>query len=427
MFDAPSGWLKSSLPKIENANRGIFRRSSGSKFSSSEATRTDCLKQIWISLTGEQPEKTRLTIIVPVHNEARILPSFLGALLLSELPSGSDIQVIFVVNATSDQSLALIVDRLSAIDISAQVTLPRSLYDSKLSPIGIQFRKSGLRFLVVETPVQGKANALNIGNEIACRSKHQIAISIDANNWVEPDSIALLYACARENIETGSNAVIFNVNEHYATRNQESLVPVQIKTQKAEVTGWMFAWSTHWVQDNHGFPQQAIEDYGVGLMALSQDRAIAQSKAHIWGYAAGDSSDEDRQMIRFLYGAMQLAERFQNDPLATKILLEDFPNLRPLGQRFEHYLSGFRNEKKFTLLAKGMYRWLRNELLVIRARWKFMIDPTGQTWDPIRSTKFGFSTPVNTVTLPRLPQIAVLFIGKLALMIDYFLEVIGLQ
>jgi hypothetical protein len=241
----------------------------------------------------------------------------------------------------------------------------------------------------VETPTAGKANALNLGNEIARQQGHQIAINIDANNWVEPDSIAFMYGCARKHgvDRPDSEVVLVNAREYCPTRDMQTDVPVKHKTQRAEVSGCMFAWSTEWIHQNHGFPQQAIEDYGTGLLALSQNKRIVESDANIWVFSAANPADENRQIVRFTYGAMQLARSFENDRLATEILLEDFPNLRPLAKRFQYYV--FPNNRKHSLLklVRAVLRFSFNEFLILQAHQKLRQNPHGQTWEPIGSTK----------------------------------------
>jgi glycosyltransferase involved in cell wall biosynthesis len=386
MFEQPTGWLYASLPKVEAATRSIFDLSSGTV--GLHEARTVIQGQSWMARTGVEAADTRFSIIVPVHNEQRSLPSFLGALFLSEIPAGADVQIIFVVNASSDQSLVLIKNRLARMCAPEVVVLPPSSYDPKRLEHAYSAHCGGIRVMVVETPTAGKANALNIGSEIACQRNHPIAINIDANNWVEPDSIAFMYGCARQNIAApGSDVVIVNAREYCPTRETQKDVTAKHKTQRAEVSGCMFAWSTEWIRQNHGFPQQAIEDYGTGLLALSQKKRIVESNANIWVFSPANSGDENRQIIRFTYGAMQLARSFENDPLAMEILLEDFPNLRPFGKRWQYQLFQKRRKNHFVRFIYAGVKFLFNEFLILQARQKFRNDPNGQTWEPIGSTK----------------------------------------
>ncbi|MBE0683504.1 MAG: glycosyltransferase family 2 protein [Anaerolineales bacterium] len=390
MFEQPDGWLRVSLPKIEAAT-GAITKLTGQRMSlpTFDEARVIFQRKNWVKLTNVKPANSHFSIIVPVHNEERTLPSFLGALFASELPSDADIQVVFVLNATTDRSSEIIRNRLGFINHPEEVILSESTCDPRRANVGYRFHQDRIRFLVIETPSAGKANALNLGNEIARREAHEVAINIDANNWVEPDSIALMYGKAKQTILDVplSNVVLVNAREYCPTRNTQIKVSVKIKTQKAEVSGCMFAWSTKWINENNGFPQHAIEDYGAGLLALSQKKRIVESDANIWVYSASNSFDENRQVIRFIYGAMQLARRFEKDAIALQILREDFPHLRPLRSRLEYYLFRRGKKRHFMDILRGVIRWMFNEILIYNARRKFRKDPDGQTWDPIGSTK----------------------------------------
>lgn len=386
MFEQPSGWLHSSLPKIEAVTRSILAMVGEAK--PIHEAREEFLEMRWSELTGVAPSDTRFSISLPVHNEERSLPSVLGAFFASEIPTAAEIQVIFLVNASSDNSADLIKKRLSYIGSATKTSLSQSFIDAKRLDSVHHVRIGNIRFLVVETSVPGKANALNICNEIAREQGHEIVINIDANNWVEPDSIGLMYRQARRTIvdNTNFNAALINASEYCPTRNEQTLVSAKIKTQRAEVSGCMFAWSTKWIHENNGFPQYAIEDYGAGLLALSQGKKIVESDAKIWVFSPSNSSDEERQTIRFIYGAMQLAEYFHEHPVAMAILRDDFPQLRPWPGRLDYYLSTG-NSNTLLKKVKRLVRCLMDERLIFHAQREFRRNPQGQTWTPIRSTK----------------------------------------
>lgn len=390
LFEQPVGWLRASLPKIEIASRLAVRMAGDAMYPSPlSSCHLDFQRYQWLDLTGVEVSNTQFTIVVPVHNEERSLPSFLGAFFASVIPSNSEVQIVFVINASTDRSATIIKNRLSCVAPSTVVYIPDSRYDRRRSSAAFQVRHGLLRFLVVETPTAGKANALNIGNEIAVQNSHFLAMNIDANNWVEPDSIALMYKQARLAILDirNSPAVIVNAKEYCPTRDTQVDVPVKRRIQKAEVTGCMFAWSTRWIDEINGFPQSSIEDYGTGLLALSQGRLIVESDARIWIFSPSNASDERRQMVRFYYGAMQLANRYKDDPIAMRILREDFPCLQPMLGRFQFHI---RRKRKLGMpggVIRGVLAWLFNEYLIFRASIKLREDPDGQTWDPISSTK----------------------------------------
>ncbi len=390
MLEQPLGWLRASLPKMERASReirGLARNMGGA--GSLKKAREEYLLRRWRDVTGEEARDSRFSIIVPVHNEERSLPSFLGAMLASEIPPHADVLVAFILNASTDRGRAIIQARLAHINQPAMVKLPASAFDPNRSDSAFQVRCDGLRFMVVETSTPGKANALNLGNELALSESHILAINVDANNWVEPDSIAFLYGRAKQELmdASGSGAVIVNAREYCPTRNDQSDVLAKGRIQRAEVSGCLFAWSTHWIGGNNGFPQYAIEDYGTGLLALLQGKRIVESEAGIWVFTPSNPSDENRQAIRFIYGAMQLARQFHGDPAAMEVLLDDFHYLRPASERFMFYYRRKRKAGRRAAFIRAVFRWMLDEILIIRAHQMFRRDPEGQTWEPIRSTK----------------------------------------
>jgi glycosyltransferase involved in cell wall biosynthesis len=343
----------------------------------------------WFALTGVKPEDTHFTVIIPVHNEQGALPSVLGALLSSVIPCAADVQIIFVVNASEDDSAKIIRDRLARFGVPVDLALAPSAWDPTRTNEAFQVLLGSMRFIVVETPTGGKANALNLGNEIALQSGHKIAVNIDANNWIEPDSLAWMFEHANrviiENPE--SDVVLINSREFSQANNDRDPDTSREKTLKAEVTGWMFAWSTQWIRENNGFPQYAIEDYGTGLLALSQKKKIEESHANVWGYSAANLGDENKEQIRYIYGALQLKDRFKNDADATRILLGDFPILRSWKDRLTYGLLRRQNWARPVKFLRGLARWALNEALIFQARIKYWRNPLGQTWEPVASTK----------------------------------------
>ncbi|MBV6467803.1 MAG: hypothetical protein PGMFKBFP_03174 [Anaerolineales bacterium] len=390
MLEQPEGWLYASLPILLLITCEIFRlRQTMRGGISFDEARAIIQRKYWLDQTGIESVNSRFTIVVPIHNERRFLPSFLGAFLASGIPSDVDAQIVFVLNASADQSKEILIRRLSQYYPAVKIFIPNSAYDPKMSNSALQFGYTGLRFLIVETPTAGKANALNIGNEIAIRSDHPLAINIDANNWVEPDSVARLYGFTRRVIldDPKSDTVLVNSQEFSPKKNENMRATPRAKTMKAEVTGWMFAWSTHWINGIKGFPQNVIEDYSAGLIARSQGRQIAESDAKIWGYAASTLFDENKEMIRYIYGAMQLMRQFEGNALARSILLDDFPQLRSLKNRISYFLFRKQDRGQPLKYVKGVIRWLKNEWFISQARREMRYAPHGQTWRPISSTK----------------------------------------
>ncbi len=391
MLEQPTGWLKASLPKIISTSGAIKKIAAADPLASFEKYSNQVKEENWQKITGFEAQNSHFTVIIPVHNEERSLPSFLGALLTSEIPSTTDALFIFVVNSSTDQSQSIIMRRLSAIAPLQKITLPTINSDPNISENFYQMCYGKVRFWVMSTSTPGKSNALNIGNEIAKKQLHDIAISIDANNWVEPDSISLQFNSAKEAFlqNPDSKIVIINSKEFGPIRGSEDdVITARKVNQKAEVTGWMFSWSTKWVDENTGFAKRVIDDYALGLLALSQGMVIAFSDANIWGYSAANAIDENIEIIRFTVGALQLAHQYKNNLIAINILQDDFPSLRPLQKRVDFYiLSRIRKNETLSSIIKGVIRWLLNEIIIFRAQMILVRNPQKQTWRPIQSTK----------------------------------------
>lgn len=390
MLDQPAEWLVVALPIMLAYTTAVFDlvKAAHGRVSLKDA-RATILGEHWFALTCVKPEDTHFTVIIPVHNEQRALPSVLGALLSSAIPCAADIQIVFVVNASEDKSASVIRDRLARFGVPVDLELPPSAWDPSRKNEAFQVLLGSMRFIVIETPTGGKANALNLGNEIALQRGHKIAVNIDANNWVEPDSLARMFEHANRVIveRPESDVVLINSHEFSQAKNDNGPVTAREKTLKAEVTGWMFAWSTQWIRENNGFPQYAIEDYGAGLLALSQKKKIEESHANVWGYSAANLGDENKEQIRYIYGALQLKDRFINDADATRILLGDFPSLRSLKDRLTYGLLRRQNLVRPVKFLRSLLRWALNETLIFQARIKYWQNPLGQTWEPVASTK----------------------------------------
>ena len=149
------------------------------------------------------PVQEHASMIIPVHNEARVLPGKLDNLAALDYPADR-LQVIFVSDGSTDATLALL--------RAAQTRLP-------------------FQVTVVEVPERkGKANALNAGLE---RAEGQIVVFSDASILLEPGAVTEIlrpFADARvgcvsgeDHIEGGAGEGLYGRYELFL-RNQESAV-----------------------------------------------------------------------------------------------------------------------------------------------------------------------------------------------------------
>ncbi|MDL1927287.1 MAG: hypothetical protein HND45_04440 [Chloroflexi bacterium] len=97
MLEQPEGWLYASLPILLLITCEIFRlRQTMRGGISFDEARAIIQRKYWLDQTGIESVNSRFTIVVPIHNERRFLPSFLGAFLASGIPSDVDAQIVFV-------------------------------------------------------------------------------------------------------------------------------------------------------------------------------------------------------------------------------------------------------------------------------------------------------------------------------------------
>jgi cellulose synthase/poly-beta-1,6-N-acetylglucosamine synthase-like glycosyltransferase len=404
MFEQPIGWLHASLPQIiENTKIPKIHAEKHVWAGDLAHVRLTLQEQRWEEKTTVSPSNTHCTIIMPVHNEQHSLPSSLGALLASDIPSSADIQFIFVINASTDSSKEILKKRLGQIHPLASCQLPPSTHDTLRSNTVFKMRYNNLKFLIVETPTAGKANALTLGNEIALSNNHSIAINIDANNWVEPNTIATMY---KEAIiqgledETGNIATIDGISHaEIKTHLQSSFEKFYhwIKkqahtTQEAQpyswqIMGWLFAWNTKWVQSIGGIPSVAIEDRALAVEAHLRGKHIYHTDAPIWGYTAATFQDRHKEYQRFILGALQILRKYQGNIIAKENIAHSFPIGLPIIERIRFFFPNEFRMKHTIRLPLYMARWLRFELVLQTAKKQLAKNPHQQTWDPISSTK----------------------------------------
>lgn len=151
--------------------------------------------------TGQMPLKASL--IIPVHNEARVLPAKLDNLAALDYPPDL-LQVIFVSDGSTDGTLAVLED--------AQAQLP-----------------FGVNVIVVPER-KGKANALNAGLGAA---EGEIVVFSDASILLEPRAVTEILrpfadpvvgcVSGEDHIEGGAGEGLYGRYELYL-RNQESAV-----------------------------------------------------------------------------------------------------------------------------------------------------------------------------------------------------------
>ena len=89
--EAPHGWIESVL-------------SDSTSVTSPSTVNARAIR--WEQITGVKPQNSAFTLIIPIHNEQRFLPSFLEAMKSVNIPPSA--RVVFVTNACSDKSVGIV-------------------------------------------------------------------------------------------------------------------------------------------------------------------------------------------------------------------------------------------------------------------------------------------------------------------------------
>lgn len=385
--EAPREWLRASLPKHQEFLKAVKDR---------EIDQLPALKWLqeerWEKQTGVKPEDTHFTVIVPIHNEEKFLPSFLGSLLVADLPSSIDAHVAFLTNACSDKSREIIDGFLKTVGEEEVAFMSKNSPDSAVQQTAVTTRMENITFSHVDTPTPGKANALNIGNNIALELNHRIAMSIDANNFVEPDVFRRMFARAYHAFEDPANntVVISGIDEHVTKQTKLRVlfdrgrhVHDSIRNDETFVNGWCMGWDTHWLQEIGGMPQVAVEDYALSVYARKDGKKMERvTEAKIWGYNPNNIVDLIEQRARKIRGAYQilgihpiLKQTIEND---IYVLQEPVSKIRTLKERIQT------DPLKLPYYLADLAIW---EYAKQKGRHDYSKDPTNQSWKPISSTK----------------------------------------
>lgn len=407
----PWGWKRASLPKLKASLQKIVPENSldrervlGMTWSQrNRYLNTFILRRLercWEEETGVKTGDSYFTLIVPIHNEENSLPSFLGTLMLSDVPSTVNMQVIFVTNACNDLSVDILKAFLSDLGNVETRDVVGDFTDQGIDRCCAMVLLNHCTYIHINTSTAGKANALRIGNTIAHRSGHLITMSIDANNFVEPDAIRMMFSYAYRAFRGHPkpyDTVLFNGDGRGSVKGskREGLL-AKINANRRHlveaggageggVGGWMMAWNTRWMNDLEGPPQVALEDYAMGVLAKVNNFKIEDAKgAIIWGYMVNDFKGLLNIRARYVRGKRQLYDYVNHDQSIVSFIENE-----------SYYMKSFKFRLK-CLFHRMMgnplntARYIATFLLWECAIWKGMRDyrrnPKNQSWEKIGST-----------------------------------------
>lgn len=404
----PPGWKRSSLLKLQAV--------AGALLSESGQPREDLLQMSWSQRhtylsalavarqaacweqeTGCKPEDSAFALVVPIHDEENSLPSFLHTLMLSDIPAQLPLQVIFVTNACVDRSVEQIRAFMAHLGEVEFQTIQDDFGDQKLDRRYAIVRKNRHVYLHINTSRPGKAHALDIGNRLALQSGQLIAMSVDANNFMEPDALRKMFSYAHRAFQKQPEAqatVLFSAAGKESLRDSrftgmlKKISGVQrhlVDVGEGVVNGWMLAWNTTWMKSIGGPPGVALEDYALGVIARSRGFKIAQATdAFVWGYVNNDFKGLFMTRARYVRGKLQILDYVQREPAIRALIEKEAFYMKRFPSRFQHVCASSAAHP----LHAG--RYIATFLLWEYAIWlgtrDYKRNPTNQSWEKIAST-----------------------------------------
>jgi len=357
---------------------------------------------VWQEITGRPSRECHCTLLVPIHNEERVLPSLQAALSYLIAPRELNLQIVFITNGCTDRSPTLVGEFLSSFGRPQEVAPGRFLDAGLRSAQEVSL--GALRLLHLDTVTRGKGNALTLGTATAAGAGHPFVLSIDADCWPEPDALPRLFRDAEAQILGGTAAVVSGVVRRMIRPTEVPSPFLELLRARAaqpdlprsdRVNGCLAAWDVAFFTE-HGIPRCRVEDFAMGLVARIHGRTVAMSEAASWVFAPATLTDMVRTDARFAAGHMQLREMYRDNPRA-QALLGELTSLQGLGERLRHRLEAIRASPRETVphLLKAVLR----EAIQLKARYDLWRDPGGTTWVPCGSTKCEMAAPAGPGTI----------------------------
>jgi len=404
----PGGWKRACLPKYKATAQNVLAQTPLTKRELQDlpwSQRHDYLnfyalkqqERRWEDEVGVKPEESHFTLIVPIYNEEKSLPSFLRTLMLLDIPPSVNLKVLFITNACSDSSNEIVDRFLVSLGKIECKRLDGEFKDRNLNKNYKEIKRNSIKFMHLDTCTRGKANALGIANDIARGSGHTIAISVDANNYLEPDSIRVMFTHAHNAFQgkPDTNDIVLLSgrihNEMKASAYKNLLNKVRRMQQHLVddssdlVRGLFMAWDTEWMYSIGGPPQVAIEDYAMGVLARVKDYKVEQVKdANIWIYGVNDIKGLLNARARLVRGKLQILDLVNHDPAVLKIINKEAYYMKDLPGRLRHFLHKTKENPRN--LPRYIATFILWEYAVNKGTREYKHDPTNQSWEKIDST-----------------------------------------
>lgn len=357
-----------------------------------DASEQTALMKYWNDITNVKIIDSKFSVMIPIHNEERSLASMIESLQMSFIPEGVDMHIDFIFNGCTDRSELIVADFLYSLGnvLTKNISEEEFIYceDKRLQKRYIEVRRGNIFWRVYETKTIGKANAIKIGSALTLCRGDRILISIDANNYVEPDTIALMFKSAYSHfiIQDDKTVILSAIPKKEYKKETGSIKRMLIEhgvfddANYITVFGSCMALEPKWVFKNIKFV--AVEDYALGVMARSQKRNVAiVEDARIWGYKA-DFKDNLRKFRRYIRGIFQLLSIC---PELKYIIASDNYIMRSFPKRIMAIAIGIKSNPK--RLHIYLWRFIYGEFGLALGRHDYKRMPDNQSWIGLSSTK----------------------------------------
>lgn len=402
----PEGWKRASLPRFMASAKEVMSQLPLSKEPLEDmvwSQRHDYLdayavkmqERRWEAEVGLKVENTHFTVVIPVYNEENSLPSFLSTLMFWDIPSSVDMQVIFVTNACSDASNRII-DAFLSDRGKLEVKKINYVFKDKYVEENYKIvQQDSKRFIHVNTPTSGKANALGIGNVIACQSKHGLAICVDANSFLEPDAIRILFAHAYRAFQrelnvsdtvliSGKGQIARKASRFKELIDRTEAVKQHLIEDSGVVLGCLMAWNTLWMESIGGPPEVALEDYAMGVMARVKNYKIEQVNARVWNYRVTNLKGFLGTRARYTRGMLQILDFTHYDPDVVKVIEKKAYFIKNFPGRLRYLL--YKSKQHPRNFPRYMMTFLLWEYALQKGKKDYAQNPTNQSWEKIDAT-----------------------------------------
>lgn len=366
----------------------------------------------WEKRTGLKPEESAFTFILPIHNEEAMLGSCLRSIAGAHFhtPAAVRANFVFVTNGCTDNTVRILREFMAGLGELKPYSSNEWQASRKVSSNGVVVTAGNTNYFHIHSERRGKGNALNIGNEFALASKHGIVITADANNWIEPDSLAVMFGeFHRRQRESGGKMVVMDgavrnrvdpesrtlysafVRRRIAAAKSDTMAPPNVPG----LAGCFMAWQPEWYARVGGTPPSPATDYALTLLARADGNTFAHGKAVIWNYAPSTLRDNLRMKVRSARARLRLREIFHDRPEVLEMINTDREWARPFGERLRGLLNSVKRHPQRAPLT--LTAFVLTEAALLKARYEHSRAADPASWDPIASTKGAIKEQARAV------------------------------